>query len=130
MRGSRARSARTLVSMAVRSRMAGYCRLGATRGGAMGFDYGKYFGEIKLTHDLTTRAAERTWRLAAPEATPARKPIVLYLGCNVLRTSHMIRTVTAVFDRLGLDYLAVGGPTYCCATVHHPPAHAPAGHVQ
>ncbi len=53
----------------------------------MGFDYGKYFGEIKLTHDLTTRAAERTWRLAAPEATPARKPIVLYLGCNVLRTS-------------------------------------------
>src|SRR5947207_3137304 len=96
MRGSRARSARTLVTMPVRSRIAGYCRLGATRGGAMGFDYGKYFGEIKLTHDLTTRADERTWRLAAPEATPARKPIVLYLGCNVLRTSHMIRTVTAV----------------------------------
>ena len=71
--------------------MAGYCRLGATRGGAVGFDYGKYFGEIKLTHDLTTRADERTWRLAAPEATPARKPIVLYLGCNVLRTSHMIQ---------------------------------------
>jgi Fe-S oxidoreductase len=93
----------------------------------MGFDYGKYFGEIKLTHDLTTRADERTWRLAAPEATPARKPIVLYLGCNVLRTSHMIRTVTAVFDRLGLDYVAVGGPTYCCGIVHHQQGDAAAG---
>ena len=85
----------------------------------MGFDYGKHFGEIRLTHDLTTRADERTWRLSAPEKRPARKSIILYLGCNVLRTSHMIRTVTAIFDRLGLDYVAVGGPTYCCGIVHH-----------
>lgn len=85
----------------------------------MGFDYGKHFGEIKLAHDLMTTPDERTWRLAAPEAHPTRKSIVLYLGCNVLRTSHMVRTVTAVFDRLGLDYVAVGGPTYCCGIVHH-----------
>src|SRR5262249_29362569 len=85
----------------------------------MGFDYGKYFGEIRLLHDLTTRADERRWRLTAPEARPARTPIVLYLGCDVLRTSHMIRTAMAVFDRLGLDYVAVGGPTYCCGIVHH-----------
>jgi Fe-S oxidoreductase len=93
----------------------------------VGFDYGKYFGEIRLMHDLTTRADERQWRLAAPEARPARKPIVLYLGCNVLRTSHMIRTVTAVFDRLGLDYVAVGGPTYCCGIVHHQQGDTAAG---
>jgi hypothetical protein len=31
----------------------------------------------------------------------------------------MIRTVSAIFDRLGLDYVAVGGPTYCCGIVHH-----------
>ena len=85
----------------------------------MPFDYGKYFGEIRLIHDLTTRADERTWRLTAPEPRPARKSIVLYLGCNVLRTSHMIRTVTAVFDLLELDYVTVGGPTYCCGIVHH-----------
>jgi Fe-S oxidoreductase len=93
----------------------------------VGFDYGKYFGEIRLLHDLTTRPDERRWRLAAPEARPARKPIVLYLGCNVLRTSHMIRTVMAVFDRLGLDYVAVGGPTYCCGIVHHQQGDAAAG---
>ena len=93
----------------------------------MAFDYGTYFGEIRLTHDLTSRADERTWRLTAPEPRPARKPIVLYLGCNVLRTSHLVRTVTAVFDRLGLDYIAVGGPTYCCGIVHHQQGDAAAG---
>ena len=85
----------------------------------MSYDYGRHFGEIRLTHDLTTRADERTWRLTAPEARPGRKSVILYLGCNVLRTSHMIRTVVAIFDRLGLDYIAVGGPTYCCGIVHH-----------
>ncbi|MBI3636436.1 MAG: (Fe-S)-binding protein [Candidatus Rokubacteria bacterium] len=85
----------------------------------MGFDYGKYFGDITLTHDLTTRPEERTWKLTPPEAKPEPHRVVLYLGCNVLRTSHMIRTVTAVFDRLGLDYIALGGPTYCCGIIHH-----------
>ncbi len=93
----------------------------------MGFDYGKYFGDIRLTHDLTTRPEERTWRLAAPEAEPEPREIVLYLGCNVLRTSHMIRTVTAVFDRLGLDYVTLGGPTYCCGIVHHQQGDVEAG---
>jgi Fe-S oxidoreductase len=85
----------------------------------MPYDYGQYFGEITLTHDLTTLPGERTWRLAPPGRDVEAHEIVLYLGCNVLRTSHMIRTITAIFDRLGLDYVAVGGPTYCCGIVHH-----------
>lgn len=85
----------------------------------MAYDYGRHFGEITLTHDLTTRPAERTWRLAVPGKVAGRHRVVLYLGCNVLRTSHMIQTVTAIFDRLGLDYVAVGGPAYCCGIVHH-----------
>jgi len=85
----------------------------------MAYDYRRHFGEIALTHDLTTLPDERTWRLAPPARDPEPHRIVLYLGCNVLRTSHMIRTITAIFDRLGLDYVAVGGPTYCCGIVHH-----------
>src|SRR5215813_6010530 len=85
----------------------------------MGYDYKKHFGEILLTEDLTSLPEERTWRQQAPEKDTEPHQIVLYLGCNVLRTSHMIRTVTAIFDRLGLDYVAVGGPTYCCGIVHH-----------
>jgi hypothetical protein len=83
----------------------------------MGFDYGKYFGEIKLTHDLLSKKEERTWLLKPPR-DGERHDIVLYLGCNVLRTSHLVETVAAVFDRLGLDYVAAGGPTYCCGIQH------------
>jgi len=53
------------------------------------------------------------------------RAVVLYLGCNVLRTSHLVQTVIAVFDLLGIDYVAVGGPTYCCGIVHHQQGTAP-----
>src|SRR5262249_35554955 len=82
-------------------------------------DYAKYFGEITLTQDLTTLPEDRTWRLTPPGRDPEPHRIVLYLGCNVLRTSHMIQTISAIFDRLDLDWVAVGGPTYCCGIVHH-----------
>src|SRR3989442_9396377 len=39
----------------------------------------------------------------------------------------MTRPAPAVFDRLGLDYVAVGGPTYCCGIVHHQQGDAAAG---
>jgi Fe-S oxidoreductase len=84
----------------------------------MSFDYGKYYGEIKLTQDLLTRKEERSWLLTPPR-DGERHDVVLYLGCNVLRTSHMVQTVGAIFDRLGLDYVAAGGPMYCCGIQHH-----------
>jgi Fe-S oxidoreductase len=92
----------------------------------MSFDYAKYFGEIGLTHDLLTRKTERSWLLRPPR-DGERHDVVLYLGCNVLRTSHMVQTVAAIFDRLGLDYVAVGGPTYCCGIQHHRRGHTASG---
>src|SRR5499425_1896477 len=85
----------------------------------MGYDYKRHFEEIAITRDLLNMPGETAWRLTAPPAEGERHQIVLYLGCNVFRTSHMIQTVTAIFDRLGLDYIAVGGPTYCCGIVQH-----------
>jgi Fe-S oxidoreductase len=85
----------------------------------MGYDYKGYFGEIDVLRDLTTMPGELKWRAAAPPREGEHHQVVLYLGCNVFRTTHMIRTIEAIFDRLGLDYVAVGGPTYCCGIVHH-----------
>jgi heterodisulfide reductase subunit D len=84
----------------------------------MSFDYAKYFREITLTHDLLSMRTDRSWLLKPPR-DGERHDVVLYLGCNVLRTSHMVQTVAAIFDRLGLDYVAAGGPTYCCGIQHH-----------
>jgi Fe-S oxidoreductase len=85
----------------------------------MAYDYKRYFGEIAVIRDLTTMPEEARWRTTAPAEHAPRHAILLYLGCNVFRTSHMVQTITAIFDRLGLDYVAVGGPTYCCGIVHH-----------
>ncbi|MBI2916935.1 MAG: (Fe-S)-binding protein [Chloroflexi bacterium] len=74
---------------------------------------GDYFREIRLTNDLQTLPEQRTW-LARPPRDPEPRKVVLYLGCNVLRTPHMVQVVTGIFDKLSLDYVAVGGPTYCC----------------
>ena len=82
-----------------------------------GFKYGPYFREMQLQHDVMTMPEDKSW-LSSPSTEPDPHKIVLYLGCNVLRTSHMIRTVTDVFDLLGVDYVAVGGPSYCCGIVH------------
>jgi len=85
----------------------------------MAYDYKRYFDEIAVIRDLTNMPEDVKWRTAAPAQDGERHRIVLYLGCNVFRTSHMIQTIIAIFDRLGLDYVAVGGPTYCCGIVHH-----------
>ena len=85
----------------------------------MASEYSRYFGEVALTQGLTLPPADATWRVAPPGRTPEPHDIVLYLGCNVFRTSHLARTATAIFDRLELDYVAVGGPFYCCGIVHH-----------
>ncbi len=89
----------------------------------MAYDFKRYFGEIDVLRDITTMPGEANWRTAPPPREGEHHQIVLYLGCNVFRTSHMIRTITAIFDRLGLDYVAVGGPTYCCGIVHHQQGH-------
>jgi len=82
------------------------------------FDFAGYFKEITLTSDLLTPRDERSYRVAPPR-DGERHDVVLYLGCNVMRTSHMIQTVTQIFDRLGVDYAAVGGAAYCCGIQHH-----------
>ena len=80
--------------------------------------YVRIFDDIQLVRDLTTPPEAQTW-LAAPPQDPTPREVVLYLGCNVLQTSHMVQTVTDILDRLEVDYVAVGGPAYCCGIVHH-----------
>jgi Fe-S oxidoreductase len=84
-----------------------------------GFDYAAYFRPSVLLQSLTTMPERKSFQSAPPVARPEPHRVVLYLGCNVLQTSHMISTVTDVLDLLGVDYVAVGGPAYCCGIVHH-----------
>ena len=81
--------------------------------------YQKYYREIDVVHGLQTKPEDREWLLSTPEDNVKQSDIVLYLGCNVLRTTHMIQTVTDIFKLMGVSYAAVGGKTFCCGIQHY-----------
>jgi len=50
---------------------------------------------------------------------PEPKDLLLYLGCNVLRTAHLAKTVIGVLKAMGFDFNTAGGPAHCCGIVHY-----------
>ncbi|MBI4233710.1 MAG: (Fe-S)-binding protein [Chloroflexi bacterium] len=80
--------------------------------------YAEYFQEIDVLQRLQLLPQERAW-MTLPPTNPQPHPVVLYLGCNVFRTAHLVQTVVDIFHLLGVDFVAVGGPAYCCGVVHH-----------
>jgi hypothetical protein len=82
-----------------------------------GFPFGKYFGEIRVLAALQQPDGARPY-IDRPPAIPEPKDLLLYLGCNILRTAHLATTVIAVLKAMGFDFNAVGGPAYCCGIVH------------
>jgi Fe-S oxidoreductase len=47
----------------------------------------------------------------------SRPDVVLYLGCNVLRTPHIALLCMDVLDRIGARYAVHGGPANCCGVI-------------
>jgi len=80
--------------------------------------YKKYFRDIDVVHGLQTKPEDRDWLLTTPPDDIKQSDVVLYLGCNVLRTTHLIRTVTDIFKLMGINFASVGGKTYCCGIQH------------
>lgn len=89
-----------------------------TNGRRLSFPYGAYFADVTVMADLQLPRGERLWRQRPPEG-PERHDVVLYLGCNILRTMHLARTVAAIFELLKVDFVAVAGPAYCCGIQQH-----------
>ena len=71
--------------------------------------YRNYYREIDVLHGLQSAPEERDWLLTTPKGDVKQSDIVLYLGCNVMRTTHLVRTVMDVFKLLEVDFTAVGG---------------------
>jgi Fe-S oxidoreductase len=81
------------------------------------FDFQKYFGEIAPLADATRENEERPWTMAVPRA-PEPSEIVLYLGCNVLRTVNLAESVVEILRYLDVDFTAVAGAANCCGIIH------------
>lgn len=87
-------------------------------GPEVGSSLGRYFAEINTLADLQFIGEKKPYVDHPASAAPARKELLLYLGCNVLRTAHLVRTVIDVLRAMGFDFNAAGGPAHCCGIVH------------
>lgn len=54
--------------------------------------------------------------LQPPRAREAE--VVFYLGCNAIRTPHILFNAMYVLDALEVDYEVLGGPAACCGIIH------------
>ncbi len=54
--------------------------------------------------------------LQPPRARDA--DVVFYLGCNAIRTPHILFNAMYVLDSLEVDYEVLGGPSACCGIIH------------
>lgn len=81
------------------------------------FSYSEFFQAIMVLQKLLGGEQESPWLLTPPRE-PRPTPTVVYLGCNILRTVHLAQTITRLLNALGEDYVAVGGPAFCCGAVH------------
>src|SRR5207253_8394167 len=43
--------------------------------------------------------------------------VVMYLGCNVMKTPHIAVLCLDVLDRIGASYKVFGGPANCCGVI-------------
>jgi len=81
-------------------------------------DFTRHIGQIRDFEQLMIPAGETPW--VEQYTHPARPvDVVLYLGCNILRTAHLAYEVVGVFQALGVNFVAVTGPHFCCGIIHH-----------
>ena len=81
------------------------------------FPFAQYFGEINVLAALQFEPGVRPY-FGRPPNAPEPQDLLLYLGCNVLRTAHLVKTVVAVLRAMGFAFNAVGGPENCCGIIH------------
>lgn len=56
-------------------------------------------------------------RLLQPK--PVREvDVIFYMGCNAIRTPHLLFNSMSILDALGVDYEVLGGPNNCCGVIH------------
>ena len=77
----------------------------------------EYFGNVRVLGDLMRSDPSRPWLTALPQEVRQQR-LVVWLGCNILRTAHMAETLNDILDHMGLDHALLGGPSHCCGSVH------------
>ena len=70
----------------------------------------RVLSKMQLPPDILKR-----FRSEAPAGKPPQ--VVLYTGCNVLKTPHIVLLCLDILDVLGVSYQVMGGPGDCCGVI-------------
>jgi Fe-S oxidoreductase len=81
-------------------------------------DFTQLIGQIQDFEHLMIPAGKPPWDKQYTRPTH-QVDVVLYLGCNILRTAHLAFEVVHLFQALGVNFVAVTGPQFCCGILHH-----------
>ena len=74
----------------------------------------KVLSRLQLPADLLADFTRATTTASDPPPD-----IVMYLGCNVLKTPHIALLCLEVLDRLDARYKVFAGPAYCCGVIQY-----------
>jgi hypothetical protein len=80
----------------------------------------KVLSRLQLPPDLFARLTQPTDH--DPEPPP---DLVMYLGCNVLKTPHIALLCLEILARLGARYKVFAGPAFCCGVIQYRAGDAP-----
>jgi len=85
--------------------------------GAAAFDYSEFFDDMLESERLQVSREEMTWlQTYRPPEGPV--DVVLNLSCGVQTTPHLMLTQVAIFQALGVDFVATAGRQYCCGRIY------------
>ena len=79
------------------------------------FPYARYFSDVNLAPQILL--SDVPWLSKIP-SDPEPHETVLYLGCQALKTPHFCMEAMDVLKALGTDFVAFGGSSVCCGSVH------------
>src|ERR1051325_11631762 len=74
----------------------------------------KVLSRLQLPADLLARFTK-----PVSDGNEPAPDIVMYLGCNVLKTPHIALLCLDVLTRLGARYKVFAGPAYCCGVIQY-----------
>jgi Fe-S oxidoreductase len=72
----------------------------------------KVLSRLQLPAELVNRVTRSAHASGGPPPD-----VVLYLGCNVMKTPHIALLCMDVLDRIGARYTVFGGPANCCGVI-------------
>jgi len=74
----------------------------------------KVLSRLQLPPDLLAGFTRASTTASGPSPD-----VVMYLGCNVLKTPHIALLCLEVLDRLGARYKVFAGPAHCCGVIQY-----------